>query len=401
MTSGTEGITTGPSPADAGQAGTDLAERLLHFYAAGLRPEHTWQQALPLLASLLGTDKAMYVRIDRTHPRDSLTEVGGVSPEQAAALRNRNLNEDPIWRPLVALPVGRVFRSTELLPIEVIRAGPLYETVSRPAGLEYGVGAILENNARYFSVVGCLRADADFTDADKAALQSLLPHLQLMQEISTRLAAADAGRREAMLSFDQVNQAMIVLDRSGYAIYCNESARRLLDSATGMEIKFGRFVFDGVATQSAFEQAIRTVINSTVSDSPAPPQELRVPRRGQGSPYALTVLSLRRPYSRALLPEEAGCVVLLYDHDGIDPLPVRRLTWLYRLTPAEARICESLHQTASIDATAQLLHLTHHTIRSHLKSIYSKVGVATQPQLLQRLANAAQHSIYDRALGLS
>jgi DNA-binding CsgD family transcriptional regulator len=59
-----------------------------------------------------------------------------------------------------------------------------------------------------------------------------------------------------------------------------------------------------------------------------------------------------------------------------------------RLTPAEARVCESLFRTGSVDAVAEDLNLTRNTVRSHLKSIYAKFGVVSQGQLMQRLANS-------------
>jgi DNA-binding CsgD family transcriptional regulator len=118
------------------------------------------------------------------------------------------------------------------------------------------------------------------------------------------------------------------------------------------------------------------------------PHEVRVPRYGPGSPYAMSVIPLTNSGDRAVLPDGAGCLVLLYDLEVANPLPVDRLAWLYRLTPAESRVCEPLFRAGSVDAVAVDLSLTRNTVRSHLKNIYAKFGVVSQGQLMQRLANS-------------
>jgi DNA-binding CsgD family transcriptional regulator len=48
-------------------------------------------------------------------------------------------------------------------------------------------------------------------------------------------------------------------------------------------------------------------------------------------------------------------------------------------------VCEALLATGSANEVAERLHITANTARSHLKSIFEKVGVANQAQLMQRL----------------
>jgi DNA-binding CsgD family transcriptional regulator len=290
------------------------------------------------------------------------------------------------------LPVGTVFRATDLASIEVMRSGPLYEQIAVPAGLEYVLGVILENTPSFFSNLCWMRAGDDFTAADKAILHTLVPHLQTALRISGRIAFGDAGRREALLSFDRARQPVVVLDRSGYAIFTNDSARRVLEKADGVALKFGRFLFQNILTQTEFERVVRLAMAATQRDAVPAPYEVRVPRRGPGTPYAMSVIPVSRSSDRAVLPDGAGCLILIYDLEVPNQLPVERLAWLYRLTPAEVRVCESLFRVGSVDSAALDLSLTRNTVRSHLKSVYTKFGVATQGQLMQRLANSLRLS---------
>jgi DNA-binding CsgD family transcriptional regulator len=80
--------------------------------------------------------------------------------------------------------------------------------------------------------------------------------------------------------------------------------------------------------------------------------------------------------------------VLIYDADLARDLPAARLAFLYRITPSEQRVCESLFRTGSVDGVADEICLSRNTVRSHLKRIFAKFGVATQAQLMQKLANS-------------
>lgn len=381
--------TNGPPEPAAAAAPMPCSELLNAIYAATLQAD-CWPRILAALGPAIGTAKAMFTQVDRVVPSDSVTHVNGLAPEHVLAIKNRDLDQDYIWHAALQLPSGTVYRSTELHPTDVLHAGPLYEQIAVPAGLDYVLGAILENSTAFFSIIGFMQSGGDFTDGQKGALRPLVPHLQLALQIHRRIAVGDAGRREALLSFDRARQAVVVLDRSGYAVYSNQSATRFLQAAEGMSLKFGRFLFDDIAAQSEFERVVRLALAAENADIPPVPREVRIGRKSGGPPYGLSIIPVHRSSDRALLPDGAGCMVLIHDLAGLNPLPVERLSWLYGLTPAESRICESLYRVGSVDAAAEDLCLTRNTVRSHLKSIYSKFGVVTQGQLMQRLGNSVR-----------
>ena len=383
---------TGPGSPDPPVPPVPPAELLLdvvrRVYEATVQPD-AWHVILSVTAPLVGTEKAIYVRIDRTHPRDSVIAVVGVAqPSSPPSMNIGALTGERIRSTLLALPVGRVFQNSDLLPRHGLQQRSIYEEMGRPAGLEFMASVILENAPEFFSNVCYLRDDLDFGEVHKGVLTTLLPHLQLAAKLSQRIATGVAGRREALLSFDRARQPVVFLDRSGYAIYTNDCAKHLIASADGIDLKFGRFLLDNVATQGEFERAVRVAVSSLGRDTQPKNQVIRVARRRAGSPYALTVVPMLATSDRALLPDGTACMILIHDLERTEKLPLDRLAWLYRLTQAEVRICESLFREGSVDATALDLCISRHTVRSHLKSIFAKFGVVTQGQLIQRLANS-------------
>lgn len=378
---------------------------LPQLYAATLQPD-ACSKILHWLAAVFGTGRAIFIRLDRLHPRDSFMELIGVPDEIAQGMRLPGSEDEAIWLPrLVEVPTGEIFCTAELVSPEDEAGNSrwLRHYRSLPAGLEYALGVVIENNAHYFASIACFGTTGSFDEPARNTLRALAPHIQLAWDISRRVAMGDAGRRDAMISFEQVHQALVVLDKSGNVIVINEAARRLLGEGegegTGLRLKDGRFTFDDPAIQTEFERSVRTVVASMLNGPQVPPQELRVPGGKHRAACALTVVPLYRRESRLVLPPEALCMVAISDHGGINPLPIGHLVWLYGLTPSEARICEALHRSGSVEAAAKSLNVTRHTVRSHLKNIYAKVGVANQSQLLQRLLNTSYQRFYDKALG--
>ena len=57
---------------------------------------------------------------------------------------------------------------------------------------------------------------------------------------------------------------------------------------------------------------------------------------------------------------------------------------LSRLSPREAQVLRSLLEGRSLPAIGEELHIALPTVRNHLKSIFRKLGVRSQAELLQQ-----------------
>jgi DNA-binding CsgD family transcriptional regulator len=74
------------------------------------------------------------------------------------------------------------------------------------------------------------------------------------------------------------------------------------------------------------------------------------------------------------------------DHATLLPL----LMALYGLSPQERVIADRLVEGWSLADIAASMHLSLHTVRDHVKSMYAKVDVRTRPELTARLSGAAK-----------
>ena len=67
------------------------------------------------------------------------------------------------------------------------------------------------------------------------------------------------------------------------------------------------------------------------------------------------------------------------------PISADNLICVYKLTQSEAQVAISLVNGHSIDEIAKRSNHSVHTIRSQLKSVFSKTGVSRQSELIKLL----------------
>lgn len=366
----------------------DLLGVVAEIYSAVSQPG-AWPGVLNLLAPCFGTTKGLITFIDALHPSATESLLVGVDDRVATAFATRDLANDLVFNACRKLAPESVAIGSELVASELVLAHPAWPPF-RSAGLDYQLVAVLENRVDMCAIVGVARSDRDFTPAEKHWLQRLVTHLRLALSFERRLQRAEAGRREMRRWFESARQPCVMLDRSGYALLVNAAAQSILDRADGMAIKFGRFLFDEVTTQTRFETAVRTALDASAPVNGASRSDIRVNRASGRPPIELGVIPVRRPSDQALMPEGTSCIVVINDPATPQTVAPERLVRLYGLTASEARVCEALLTTGAVIEAAESLHITANTARSHLKSVFDKVGVANQAQLMQRLTLLAR-----------
>ena len=57
----------------------------------------------------------------------------------------------------------------------------------------------------------------------------------------------------------------------------------------------------------------------------------------------------------------------------------------WHITPAEARVVCLLAGGGSVSQIAAMLHVSAHTVRSQLKSVYAKTGMTSQLEVVRRM----------------
>jgi len=88
----------------------------------------------------------------------------------------------------------------------------------------------------------------------------------------------------------------------------------------------------------------------------------------------------------ACLAPVAHSMIFLFDEAATPPSPICLITKLYGLPPAESRLAEALLAGQSLSDYGDRAGLTRNTLKTHLRSLFSKTDAARQSELARRLA---------------
>jgi PAS domain S-box-containing protein len=219
-----------------------------------------------------------------------------------------------------------------------------------------------------------------------------------------------------------LEEPIVVLDGTGRHVYSNPAFHRLLALQPG-RLQGRRPPFPYWSPESV--EALRTEVKAHLESSPDRPANGHLPavfRTGGGRriPVSLTFEDLRDADGcvrfhvtlvqcdrnaaqdlewaskslRARVGQLEGAlrgVALQLARAGVDPPLLRRYGRIegndgFRsLSPREVEILDQLSDGQRVPVVAARLQISEHTVRAHLKSIFRKLGVTSQAELLDKL----------------
>ena len=97
------------------------------------------------------------------------------------------------------------------------------------------------------------------------------------------------------------------------------------------------------------------------------------------------VVTPLRTESRYFDSDRPAALVFMNDPEAVPELQEAQLSSLYGLTPAEARLAKLLAQDLSLAEASEELGVSQHTVRTHIKRIFSKTTTERQSGLIRVL----------------
>ncbi len=116
-------------------------------------------------------------------------------------------------------------------------------------------------------------------------------------------------------------------------------------------------------------------------------------RDGSCLQFYITPLSRRRIEFVRSAP--SACAAIFISRPGSLQLSWRKVALYHGLTQAEAKLAIQLANGKSLEESAESLHVSIHTVRTHLKSIFSKTGAKRQSELVAQLLQGVLAQCHD------
>ena len=178
-------------------------------------------------------------------------------------------------------------------------------------------------------------------------------------------------------------QAILAVGSSGTPLFRNAAAQEVLKRADGLLLKNGKLTAvrarDARRLTSCFEEL------ASENSERKTGKWLKIERRS-GMPYAMFVAPLRCDPTLSQVAMDAAALVVIVDLDRQSNMAPEVLEELFGLTRAEARLSCALLKGHGIETAAQHLHVSLNTARTQVRSIFGKLHLKRQQQLVRLLA---------------
>lgn len=222
-----------------------------------------------------------------------------------------------------------------------------------------------------------------FSAKDKYFMSLLIPHLQRAFDISRCIQRIKVQSESSADVLNRLPFGVVLVDKNSRPVLVNQQAQALDQQEGGINIT-AKALSAGTSKET---QALHQLIEQAAQgegDNPGQGGALFVGRADSPLPLSVLVTPLNSTQNpMGFADPQAAAAVFISDPVQQQQISPEILSSLYGLTKAEARLATELAQGRSLDEIAAAFHVSKHTLRSQLKSIFSKTGLKRQPDLIR------------------
>lgn len=370
---------------DAPAGAIELTEVLLMALYRGPLEETPWRAFLKALAAHIGCDNAA-ISLQLSRKGLASVTIWGAPPplrgKQARdiVLRHAALGDlDPMSNALKR--TGEVLLLDEVVSRDGLEQDAFYLEVMKPYGIDHALGMHVSEPGGIECNLG-LTAHGDrfrFTDAHKAFMAQLRPHVALALQLFSRIQRDESEIEALTGTLDRLTIATFILNGQGKLLRANSAAQRMIDRSETFRQVQGFLRIDGRSDARRFATTVEEAINARLGEG----EFVRAFRCRDSANEGRGVLIRSIPRDRHG-PVDASPAVIVY---ATDPDPAgsfeQLIATLFDLTPSEANLAALLTQGLTLAEAAAETGLTESTVRSYSKRIFSKTGVSRQAELVR------------------
>jgi DNA-binding CsgD family transcriptional regulator len=294
---------------------------------------------------------------------------------------------DPAINPRVGAgmksPVLKVMADSDFITPDEYRRNPHYQEFARPWDVPYICLTTLERENGMLIGLAVVRSQQQghITPQERAVFASLAPHVRAA--VRTQLALEGQGAALITGAMEALSIPAFVCDRYGRVRTLTPDAERLVEQGR-VDIRLGQLQAPRAEDSRNLEQAIdRAALGLVRPDAPLAHSVVLRGAREDALPLVLEIVSLpNRQFEFSFAPRVL--VVARGANDG-NARKKMVLHLAYDLTAAEADVAVQLSAGNTVEAIAARRGVAIATVRAQVKTIFAKVGVHHQVELVARL----------------
>ncbi len=341
-----------------------------------------WQEFLNRIVSLSGSRSARILVMNKD--ADQVFNGVQVNTDASAyqAFVDHYVNLCP-WRPgLSTLPPGKFYSSflDGICDQKTFYRSEFFNDWARHLDIHHGAsGTVWQHDGQTIQMfMQRTGGQGHFTRDETNAFNALAPHIRR----ALRLEAIMHQRKQQQTFLEQQGRfsAMLLVNARGEVVYAAEPARVILREEQGIRLHARKLRLRDKASQENLDRLLSASFDIGNTHAPVTGGVVAVWRLGR-TPLLMQVIPLHPDADSNLVPVPAHAAIYLIDGELETEVDLEKLASLLDLTPAEARIASLISQGEKPADIAVSCQVSIHTVRSQIKSIFTKTEVSTQAQL--------------------
>jgi DNA-binding CsgD family transcriptional regulator len=363
----------------------ELSRTLASIHEAAASPER-WTNTLAALTRLCESSKAALLDVDAAGRFQGFSQIGHDPAAQKEYAEHYHAVDPTLQIALSGRP-HEALVTYEHFPAAVRARSEYFAFMGR-----YDVGDVIgvrthgepAGSRTILSLQRPMRAHR-FGEETKRLLALIAPHLELAKRVQARVAKAIASRDVLSAGLDRLADAAFILDATRTIRFANAAARQQLAVDARLRSGGGRLAMAVSRLDSAFHKAVQSAAAKAVRS-----QVLALPAAA-GCVAAEVVVSPLLPAHPLASAWQEPLVLVMITSTRLDGSSIAaRMRQLYGLTPAEAGLVARLALGRTIEEICILTGIRESTLRTQVKSIFAKVGVARQADLVRVALSGAR-----------
>jgi DNA-binding CsgD family transcriptional regulator len=345
------------------------------IHEAGAAPER-WSQALAGVVALVQATRASVMDIDAASNALLGLDHVGHDPANAKVYADYYYAIDPTRALAVSTPALKAITTFESFPLQV-RARHEYFDFARRIDIGDVIGASTPATSGQRSLLAVQRSvnASGFGAEEKQIFELIAGHVALAKRVQRALGEAWAATAQLEAALGKLAAAALIVDGDARVRHLNPAAIELMSRYPNIAFRSGKLLFTDAKLNAAVHSALRSAAGPVARSA-----ALRLPLGKETGEILIAPLA---PTHAGLSTWQVPLALLVVAIPAQDEKSIAwRMRQLYRLTPAESQVAALLALGASVEEITKAKRISDATLRSHLRSIFSKTGTRRQAELV-------------------
>lgn len=345
------------------------------IYATVGHPER-WEAALASVADSVGAHSGT-MGIDDLRTHLPLAYVAArMDPDAFLDYSTRGQAQDPWNRALATFPRGLFYSGERVLSTRALKKTAFYSEFCLPTNVIHPAGAFLCGDGHLALRVSFQRGNGGepFEKRTLDYLNRLRTHMVRAARLNQELFDLALGKA----GFGRDRQGVFVVDDRLRCLYADRAAERLLATASWIQLRQGRLIFEPRVFHYTCQRLIASVSQPGVDSR----EGISATHRWGPEHWLIKALPVRSILGHQSLIGLPGNVVLVVQRESYaQPAIMARLAGTFGLTEAEREVVQGILQGRAIRAIGADRNRRLPTVRSQVRAILEKTGTCSLQEL--------------------